>query len=480
MKFVTGNGRCHKGSDYVKGRLLSDYFRDRPQIRKEQLFQWMKQMGKQLQQYHKCGSKYYYRFVNPYMFVLTENGDLMLIDPQAESNQELVQKMHQEAIRSSFLPPGEPFYKRGSRVLDIYGMGRTMQYMLAQSAAVPALTKFEEFIFRRTIQKCLNYNSTKCYSNVSQVTKNFPKVRNPTPTLRIILAITAILIGIFIVFSDRTESSAKADTAEIAAETAAEPVEGLNPVSPLLTGLYLELGYVYLAQLNMPGESQMYFAQISSHNEIARCYELIAGYMHSQKSGGGGQELEAALAELEKSFDDNADIRDYCIWLRAYALLNTTNARQAMIRIGEKAVLAAEEPVRQEIAGQLAEAYREEGEAEQALVNYERLKLWMEAEKMEPVYLKIIGLYEEMEEWQAALEECDQAIEELPYSKELKIRHIKLMCQHGGEDKQAQEQLIQQYLIRQPEIGEDAAFQKLQTEYGIQTEGDQEWTENEQ
>jgi len=477
MKFVSGNGRCHKGSDYVKGRLLAEHFRERQQISKNQLFQWLKQVGKLLEQYHKCETNQYYRFVNPYMIVLTEEGELVLIDPHAESNQELIRQMQQEAIRSSFLPAEEPYYKRGSQSLDIYGLGRTMQFMLARSMIAPPLTKFEEYTFQKIIHKCLNYNSRKPYSGVSELLKNFPKPSNPIPNLRIILAIAATLIGIFIIFSNATESAADTIVYEPISVTAKEQVD----ISSITAELYLELGYVYLAQLNLPGESQVYFAQISEQNEVARHYERVAGYLQKQSSGNGGQELEIALSELERLSGADVTIQDYRIWMRAYALLNTSEARGSMIRIGEKALLVTEErEVEQEMIEWLAEAYQEEGEMQQALEKYSCLKQWTVMEKLEPVYLKIVGLYEETGDQQKALSECTEGVEKLIYSQALKIRHIKLLCQYTGEDKQVCEQIIQKYITEQPGIKEEDNFQKLQNEYGIKIEGDQVWIEKDQ
>lgn len=211
MRFVTSNGRCHKGSDFLKGQLLTDYFKICPQVGKSQMMQWMRQLLKQLEEYHKCSRGSYYRYVNPYMFVLTAEGKIVLLDLQAESNRMLVRQMQREAIRTKFLPQEEPYYKRGSMALDIYGLGKTMQYMLAHADLQPVLSKFEEYTYQQIIKKCLNLKSEKRYSSVTPILKKFPKLTvRETPRLRIVLSILAVLIGIFIIFSDSTESAAEA------------------------------------------------------------------------------------------------------------------------------------------------------------------------------------------------------------------------------------------------------------------------------
>ncbi|MDL2295761.1 hypothetical protein LJC18_03015 [Lachnospiraceae bacterium OttesenSCG-928-E19] len=216
IKFVSNNGQCKKGSDYIEGQLLVEYLRGKVEISKEQLFEWLKQMSKLIEQYHQCGSNYFYRYVTPYMFLVTTDEQIVLLDQRDRSNQKIVQQMQKEIIRTKFLPPEEPYFKRGSAELDIYGMGRMIQYMLAQIIPEPGLSKLEIVRFQMIIRKCLKYNSEKQYSDVSRILRSYPTLRerkkvigNQTPTLRIALALVAVLMGIFIMFSDSTKASAE-------------------------------------------------------------------------------------------------------------------------------------------------------------------------------------------------------------------------------------------------------------------------------
>lgn len=495
IKFVTGNGHCHRGSDYVKGRLLAEFFRERPQIGKVQLLQWIKQINKLLEQYHNGTSDNYYRYVNPYMIVIDEDGKLSLLDPNTESNQNLIQQSQSKSIRRRFLPPDEPGYRKGSLQLDIYGLGRTIQFILAHAVANPKLTKYEEHKFQKVIQRCLNYNSKKPYSNVSQILKHYPTpLVKQTPLLRLGLSILAALIGIFILCSNTVQSSPEVQSVQTdAAKDQGSEKQGALEQGTVEQGtteqeaveqtedeLFLELGYIYLSDLNKPKESQVYFSQISDENQVAGCYERIAGYLQNQATLNSETELEAELANAESLLNENATLQDLRIWLRAYMRLDTPTAHTAIIRIGEMALEQhPEKEVEIEIRELLGEAYKEAGEKEKAVEKYQQLKQMMVLEKQEQIYEAIIGIYEELGNTEAAINECVEGAEKMVYSYTLKMRHIRLLCQQETADQQACVDLIRKYITAQPELKEQEEFIQLQNECGIKVEGDNIWLERE-
>ena len=468
IRFVTSNGRCHKGSDFIKGQLLADYFKMCPQVGKAQLVQWMRQLLKQLEQYHKCSRGSYYRYVNPYMFVLTAESKIVLLDLQEESNRELVRQMQREAIRAKFLPPEEPHYKRGSMALDIYGLGKTMQFILAHTDIQPVLSKFEEYTYQKIIKKCLNLKSEKRYSSVTPILKKFPKLTvRETPRLRIVLSILAVLIGIFIIFSDSTESTAEAISHTAADREGEKEVIAADTVLPEENNaeqqLYLELGRIYLGELEMPEKSQIYFTKISSEDELAAGYEKIAGCFARQSALGEEQELEMALLKVEALLEEENLELDYCILLKGYALLKTAESNQNIIRIGEKGlenIVSTEKKI--EVIGQIAAAYAEIGKIEKALEKYRELKeLTEDTEELTEIYIKMIQVLEEADNIQQAVSLCTEGVEELPYVMELKIQHIRLLCLDKTE---AGQEIIQKYIQEWPVITGISEFQELQLE----------------
>ena len=56
-------------------------------------------------------------------------------------------------MREYFLPPEENYYQNASKELDIYGLGKTFQYILASSETEPHLNRWKNTDFRVSFQK---------------------------------------------------------------------------------------------------------------------------------------------------------------------------------------------------------------------------------------------------------------------------------------------------------------------------------------
>ncbi len=69
----------------------------------------------------------------------------------------------------------QPYYQKESVGLDIYGFGRTVQYLLSESDVEPYLTRKEESKLKKIISRCLDRNSKKSFQNVSEIQKIIPK-----------------------------------------------------------------------------------------------------------------------------------------------------------------------------------------------------------------------------------------------------------------------------------------------------------------
>lgn len=177
IKFVSDKERCYKGIDYVEGQLLARYLKKYPNIAKEQLLLWMREIIRQLAEFHKLGSQACYRYVNPYMIVVSAERLPLLVDTKAEESYEMIRMMEREEFRRHFIPSDLPYDQQADLAFDLYGLGKSMQYILAHSAPQPELTGREIHQFRKVIKKCLRLHSKKSYQSISAILKEFPKIR---------------------------------------------------------------------------------------------------------------------------------------------------------------------------------------------------------------------------------------------------------------------------------------------------------------
>ncbi len=180
LRLIEHGQICYISSEYVEGKILAGWMKTHADIPKEQLFFLIGEVAKQLSQIHKCRKNPCYKYVNPYSIVITEEGEPYFLDMEDSSNEEQQRFMQKRVVRECFLPEEETYYQRASVELDIYGLGKTIQYLLAVSGPDPPLNRREENRFLKIISKCLRYQSKSSYHNVSEIRRQIPKYRQKT------------------------------------------------------------------------------------------------------------------------------------------------------------------------------------------------------------------------------------------------------------------------------------------------------------
>lgn len=90
-----------------------------------------------------------YQYVNPYSVIVTEDMTLHFLDMSVESNEKMLVQMNRRSVRENFLPPEVNYYQAASIELDIYGLGRTIQYLLSVTDPIPELTRRETVKFQK-------------------------------------------------------------------------------------------------------------------------------------------------------------------------------------------------------------------------------------------------------------------------------------------------------------------------------------------
>ncbi len=175
LKFIEHGAQCRQSMDCEKGDLLVYYLRENRRLEKETLFEWFRQIGISTDQFHRCRGGRRYRYLNPYSIVVAEDGRVYLLDLEAPENETVLKKMQQRAVRKHFVKAasGEESGLAGDP--DLFGYGRTMQFVLAYTAVVPPLTRREEKRLERVIERCTKFSRNR-YSDTRQAVNDIPSV----------------------------------------------------------------------------------------------------------------------------------------------------------------------------------------------------------------------------------------------------------------------------------------------------------------
>lgn len=182
IRFEEYGQECSPTLDNVRGELLIYYLSDSPTIEKETLFLWCRQLGKQLDAYHRCRSGQYCRYLNPYSIVVTDSG-LVLLDLESEENAPVMKMMQQRAVRRHFVNQAVQAGAGGAQDAELYGYGRTIQFLLASAQITPALTSREERRLENVIASCTG-TSKKPYHGIREAVKDLPVWQPHSEALR--------------------------------------------------------------------------------------------------------------------------------------------------------------------------------------------------------------------------------------------------------------------------------------------------------
>ena len=516
LRLIEHGQTCYISSEYVEGRILAGWLKSCPDITKEQLFFLMREAANQLGMIQKCRKKPYYQYVNPYSMVITDERRLYFLDLEAGSNEKRLRFMQRRVVRENFLPKEEAYYQRGSAEIDVYGLGKTFQYLLAAAVPEPPLNRREERRFLRIISKCLNYQSKSSYQSAADIRRNIPQYKkkteySPAFRKRLLMAAGAAVIlgaawklqktGTFGGWEEAFDPHALQESISqgnlsqeclsqgngergSASEDGDLQDYGLQEEdtgfrTKLLAGgsgeAYMEVALAYILDLENYEKSLYYLDKIGEYVPARDLREIAEALFRGVKEP---ETLEASLLRLEdQAFQDTTG--QYCRCLvKGYALLDTKQAANAILRLGKWYIEQTDggEEDAKEISEYIAWAYEKTGESAEAARMYEEmLEQETDTVEREEMYRKIAVLYEECGQKEKALETCVRGIGELGVAKRLAVMHIRLMCQDASVGRDLCAQTIQEYIRQTPEILENEEFQKLQEEYGIQAEGEQVW-----
>ena len=505
LRLIEHGQSCYISSEYVKGCILAVWLRYHPNLSKDRLLEWIQDITRQLGLIHRCRGNPCYRYVNPYSIIVTQEGQLHFLDMDAKSNEEQLRFMQRRVIREHFLPLQQAYYQKASVRLDIYGLGRTIQYILSEADPEPPLKRREEARFHKIISRCLKDTSKHSYQDISDIRRQIPSYRKRKesyPKARKILAVAgaAILsaaVAKTVLWGGRKPEESHEPATEMAEAAAEKRTINKSAVNEGAVNkdasdqetagkeAYLELAMAYCLELKDYKKSLQYLALVSDDYAPAKHLEAIVkaldGGGGTGEAAGAGRELKKHLLELEKEAPkDQKERCDLCL-IKGYSLLATRDGAENILRLGEE-WLEREDLENQEVKEvkeYMASAYEQTDAFEEAAHVWEEiLELESEEKKREEVYKKLTSLYEACGQKEMALNTCIKGVGELEDSKDLGILHIRLLCKDTAISRELCAQTIREYIGRMPEILEKEEFQKLQKEYEIRVEGEEVWVGN--
>lgn len=477
LRLIEHGQTCYISSECVEGWILAGWLKGQPGIPKGRLFALIRDLAGQLGMIHKCRKKPCYQYVNPYSIVVTEEGRLYFLDLEAGSNEKQLKFMQKRAVRECFLPAEEAYYQKASTGLDIYGAGKTIQYILSVTVPQPPLNRREERRFQNIISKCLKYQSKLAYQSAAEIRRNIPQYRKKIRHSRIRRK-KAFMIGgaaLFLAAAWKLQDLIQIGRHQAVTQASQEDWNTRKPPAWETQGI-MELAMAYILDVEDYEKSIWYLEKIrDDYTPAEDLQEVVEALLGRRKEPG---ELGKHLKALEEAAPEEGCERWYRCLIRGYGLLNTRQSAESILRLGKVCLdeLDEESEEAKEVREYMASACERVEESEEAASIYEELLEQTEDNgKREEIYRKIIVLYENCGQNDRALDACIRGVEEQTDSEGLKIMHIRLLCQDGAVDRGLCVQTIQGYISQSREILEMEEFQKLQREYEIQVEGDQVW-----
>ncbi len=486
LRLIEHGQGCYISSDYVKGRPIVQWLKYHPNLSKEQLFTWIDELARQLECIHKCRGKPCYQYVNPYSIIITGEMALYYLDMNAESNAKQLLVMRRRSVREYFLPPEEAYYQNAAVELDIYGLGRTIQYLLSVSSPEEPLSRREEIRFQKIISKSLNRQSGKTYHQVSELRRQLPmyhRSRDIISKKKVYALAAAVLAAAAVILYQRKEdfnstvTAGEKPTVENIQDDAVEEKVNIDKDKNEAASLARELGFIYFLDKRDYERSREYFEKAEG-KESTLGMAGLADYMHTGTVEENEKELYRILDDVEEEVPDIERYLYYRCIMEGFRLIDTKEASETVIRLAQQClkVEKAEQKDRHRLTLYLASACEKVGKLEQAVEAYMSLLTSENGEiPREELYKKLTLLWQELGEKDKAGSICRQGIEELEDSIELRLLHINIQCADTNLDREICAQTIQEYIREIPEITEKQEFQKLMQEYGIVMEEERVW-----
>ena len=317
IKFVERGEDCYIVSDYVEGVTLYRWIQLHEEIEKDTLEQWILKLIRQLNFFQKQKGNPRYKYLNPYTIIITEEDDITLLYPEENSPR----------LKGKFAKKFQ--LENSNQDVDLYCLGRTIQFIMAHIKCVPCLRKREEIRLLIFVKKCLENTHKK------QLKKH-----NRKRLKWIVTLIGAIFFLIGIIFLPvKEEKKCEGDID------------------------YFSLGMYYFLEKKDYAKSKIYFQKAGEQVKGTGNYVRLSEFMLHQSNDKG---IKESLQMIEREADKEKDIEKKLMLARGCVLIETDWAYEMIVE------MYLDNPE------ELSEDKLSEWNEYKALA-YEKLSLWKEA-----------------------------------------------------------------------------------------------------
>ena len=179
LKLVEHDGAGHLSVDEAEGTLLIYRIQEGVCVEKERVIHWIRQLVVQLDLYQRSGDHpeqiRCYRYLNPYSVLITEEDQVMLLNLEAPQNEFVIKNMQKRSMRHHFVRAVQRIDENSKMAVDLYSLGKTVQFLLACTEVTPTFRFREEYQLTRFIQKCLQTEERKRYQHLKDARKDLPR-----------------------------------------------------------------------------------------------------------------------------------------------------------------------------------------------------------------------------------------------------------------------------------------------------------------
>ena len=275
IRLIQQNGDYHIIMDCVEGEIWGEYVLKHPNLEKEKVIKWVRQLERELDCITRSKRISQYQFLSPFSVVLKTDGTLALLNLKVKDNQERIDQLLENPSMQIFFSEEEA---------DKYSFAKTIQFLLAKTNLTPKLTRSEEKKFQKLIS-----------TNVSINKKN---------NLKYIMTIIIItIIAFFLVIT-----------------------EYYRKVPKIQENQYYYMGMIYFISMGDYEKSGEIFSRLSN-SEKADSYEILSNYM-AGKGRNSKNEIIKILDAMTEKYNGQLDADEKCCLMIVYDKIGTEYARE--------------------------------------------------------------------------------------------------------------------------------------------------------
>lgn len=207
LKFVMHGDKCYISTDIVNGKPLIVWLKYHAHMTKDQFYEWARQIIADLDHFHRCRGNPCYQYVNPYSVIVGEDRKVYLLDLASKEQEDMMHLMQRRYVRENFLSPENQYYQKSEEKEDIYGFGKTIQYVLSSVELEPEFKFLESVRIQKIITRCLDKQGKKRYRKLSDLSGQFTLAEKRNGSKKIMYAMIALaVIGLLVLSGNRIAS----------------------------------------------------------------------------------------------------------------------------------------------------------------------------------------------------------------------------------------------------------------------------------